>query len=711
MRTSTTPLIITLLSLCFLLLNLNNIHLVGADNNSANAITVQTATVNFSQVGIDADFTGVILTVDNEGYNVSDFPISFRWEAGSNHSFAYNSPLIVKENCKRYVWVSTSGLSTAQNGTINVPSEGGIIEAYYCTEYYLKVKTDPESLVVIQGEGWYEKNAEKDLVAPEFVEVNDTLRYKFDYWNISGVVVKSNQITIRMDMCRTVTAHYATQYYLLVSDDIGGLSGISAQSGWYDKCSNITLTAPDYISRGENKSSVDYVFSHWNVNGILIRENPLNIHVSMPCTIIAHYVTPLNISLMVTDWSGEHVLQGLNLSIFDLDGDLIFSGISDENGLLNLTLKPGEYVLSAFSGRRKVAQQKVVISEPEKIHIRAWAYQLNVKCIDRNHRPMAGVVVSIYELLYAENTTLPENKSLVEQRRANETGIALFGMLWNGTYEIIVKDGKIIGREIIELKASDQITIKCNKTSLLLNVVSFSISEEPLSGAIVSLRGEDDLTIFRGVTDQNGQIKFDYIYVGNYRIFVDWLDRGVYSGSIIVEDEKELLIKCSVFRATFKIVDPSNNPLPYSQISIRRITGPGRTAEVNLGTKNIRADENGVFSILLPSGAYEFTFSSGIFFGKSVINLNNGDYSGVVQCSINLNIWLAAFLSSAPLLILSLLMERKKIKRYLEVKRYQGMLQKLENMYNGGTIEYKVYRKLREEYETKLMELGGRRRA
>jgi hypothetical protein len=37
------------------------------------------------------------------------------------------------------------------------------------------------------------------------------------------------------------------------------------------------------------------------------------------------------------------------------------------------------------------------------------------------------------------------------------------------------------------------------------------------------------------------------------------------------------------------------------------------------------------------------------------------------------------------------------------------MLMKLESMYSGGLVEYRIYRKLKDEYEAKLMELGGRR--
>jgi hypothetical protein len=85
---------------------------------------VTTASVTFDVAGVDSDFTGTVLTVDGTPYTVSQLPQTFTWDIGSEHNFAYNSPLTI-DSCKRYVWDSTSGLSTAQTGTITVPSGGG----------------------------------------------------------------------------------------------------------------------------------------------------------------------------------------------------------------------------------------------------------------------------------------------------------------------------------------------------------------------------------------------------------------------------------------------------------------------------------------------------------------------------------------------------------------------------------------------------------
>jgi len=174
---------------------------------------VVTATVTFDVVGVGSDFTGTVLTVDGTGYGVGDLPVEFTWDIGSEHTFAYGSPLSVSD-CKRYVWDSTSGLSTAQSGTITVPEGGGTVTAYYHTEYYLTVKTDPEGLATIPGEGWYSEGTDVKLTAP------DVTGYIFVYWDVDGTAVEGNPITVTMDTCHTATAHYwpELEYKQFVTD-------------------------------------------------------------------------------------------------------------------------------------------------------------------------------------------------------------------------------------------------------------------------------------------------------------------------------------------------------------------------------------------------------------------------------------------------------------------------------------------------------------
>jgi hypothetical protein len=113
---------------------------------------VVTATVTFGQVGLGTDFTGIVLTVGTDSWGVNDLPHTYTWNIGDIHTFAYGSPLVVDAG-KQYVWASTSGLSTAQSGSITVPSGGGSVTGYYKTQYYLTV-TSPYDTP--SGMGWYD---------------------------------------------------------------------------------------------------------------------------------------------------------------------------------------------------------------------------------------------------------------------------------------------------------------------------------------------------------------------------------------------------------------------------------------------------------------------------------------------------------------------------------------------------------------------------
>ena len=114
--------------------------------------TGSVATVTFSAEGLSDDASGTILLVDSQSYGYSDLPISFSWEVNSTHTFEWRSPVSAGVG-KRYVWTSTTGLSTLREGTIRVPSNGGEIKASYKTQYFFAVESNHGSPT---GEGWYD---------------------------------------------------------------------------------------------------------------------------------------------------------------------------------------------------------------------------------------------------------------------------------------------------------------------------------------------------------------------------------------------------------------------------------------------------------------------------------------------------------------------------------------------------------------------------
>jgi uncharacterized protein HemX len=92
------------------------------------AVFTEDIAITFTAVGL-SDYTGTVLTVDGLNYNMSNLPLQFSWNTGTVHSFNFSSS-ITSSTDETYVWDSTSGLSTAQSGSLTV-SKLGMVQATY----------------------------------------------------------------------------------------------------------------------------------------------------------------------------------------------------------------------------------------------------------------------------------------------------------------------------------------------------------------------------------------------------------------------------------------------------------------------------------------------------------------------------------------------------------------------------------------------------
>jgi parallel beta-helix repeat protein len=105
-------------------------------------------TILFNQKGINLDYSGTILNIDQASYTQPQLPVSFSWAHGTNHTYSYQSPLTVQPQTKRYVWISTTGLSITQSqNNLTVPNYGKIT-GNYVTQYYITITSTPRTLTV-----------------------------------------------------------------------------------------------------------------------------------------------------------------------------------------------------------------------------------------------------------------------------------------------------------------------------------------------------------------------------------------------------------------------------------------------------------------------------------------------------------------------------------------------------------------------------------
>jgi hypothetical protein len=182
--------------------------------------------VTFDQSGVGGDFTGQIVTIDGTGYAAGALPASFWWDSSTSHTFAFQSPLVVAPNAKRYVWSSTTGLSTLQSGSITVSGLGGVT-GNYKIQYLLTVKTDPAGLspqptrnpageAGLADGWWYDSSTSVTLTA------NSVTGYMFHHWTVDGTSQGNgvSPVTFTMTAARTAIAHYTPPQMLVEIDPL-----------------------------------------------------------------------------------------------------------------------------------------------------------------------------------------------------------------------------------------------------------------------------------------------------------------------------------------------------------------------------------------------------------------------------------------------------------------------------------------------------------
>jgi hypothetical protein len=164
--------------------------------------------------------------------------------------------------------VSPSGSGTTTAFTINHDSS---ITWNWKTQYYLTVKTDPNGIATISGEGWYDQASSVALTAP--VAQN----YTFVYWDVDGASQGNgtNPITTTMNAPHVATAHYAYSNPLTVH--------IQPTSATINLGQSVTFTST--VQGG----TPPYTYQ-WYLNGNPVSGATSNGWIFIPSTVGIHYV-------------------------------------------------------------------------------------------------------------------------------------------------------------------------------------------------------------------------------------------------------------------------------------------------------------------------------------------------------------------------------------------------------------------------------------
>ena len=267
--------------------------------------------ITFGQTGVGTDATGTVLTVDSNTYVVSTLPVSFWWDSGSSHSFAFASPLSVNASLQ-YSWSSTSGLATTQSGSLSVSGSGSMTGNYVAQISY-QITFDPGvgpdwtgTVLTVDGVNY----TEAELPVSFWWTLDSVHSFAFQsplvvspnvkqyVWTSTTGLSTSQSGSIVVTVSGSVIGYYKTQYYLTLATSPTG-TDTPTGAGWYDAGTNATISTDAYVDIVPGLSR--YRFNGWTTSNMTEISDPTriptNVSMDVAQTVTANYVAQYRVTV------------------------------------------------------------------------------------------------------------------------------------------------------------------------------------------------------------------------------------------------------------------------------------------------------------------------------------------------------------------------------------------------------------------------------
>ena len=224
---------------------------------TSNAITMnapKTAVANWK--------TQFLLGVESDPPDLSNLTGAGWYDAGSQANFSA-PPTVPATADTRLRFVHWSGDYNGQSSAGLVLMDHPKTEtANYVAQYLLTVAYSPVSVASSYNEthaGWFDAGSDVQLgPAPSTINLSTVERLRFIGWVENSSESANLSYTVTMNSPLVVTLSYRTQYYLDVQSSYGSVTG----SGWYDRGSAATITAPT----SSGTWPIPYVLTGWVVS-------------------------------------------------------------------------------------------------------------------------------------------------------------------------------------------------------------------------------------------------------------------------------------------------------------------------------------------------------------------------------------------------------------------------------------------------------------
>ncbi|MDP7976179.1 MAG: carboxypeptidase-like regulatory domain-containing protein [TACK group archaeon] len=400
------------------------------------------------------------------------------------------------------------------------------------------------------------------------------------------------------------------------------------------------------------------------------------------------YVQPLlpSVSVVLKVLSGNLSLAGAHLAIYG--SGVSQNLITNSSGEANTTLPMGVYSVSVAFDDLQLGSHQLSVFSPGVYYIKTRSFGLTVIPVFENGAPMSGNSMPLV-LVYGKGG-IPELSSVASY----ENGVveAQFYYLPPGVYYV---QGMMWGLETkpMQVYLNGSAVVKLPMPDLdPLDITVLDVNGRPLPGALVQIYGPEGIFLAQETTSSQGLIGLA-VPASNYTYVIDYDGYTVAQGSVSVKGPTSVTAKAEVSLSRIEVASPFG---PVADAKVEIVSPSGQ--RIFFGITN----SSGELAAYIPKGNFTVEASTPIYSAYAIvsapisaIHLNAGFGSSILLLAgLTVLAW-AGYVTA----------EVKGGVKKEEISKLKSMLEKLDDLYQAGEVDFALYNKLKDEYQGRLAEL------
>lgn len=338
-----------------------------------------------------------------------------------------------------------------------------------------------------------------------------------------------------------------------------------------------------------------------------------NIQLTVSCSVYS-------IELIVVD-ANNNTVTGAVIQLYHTGAGFLETQVSDYLGRAFFNQMPiGSYSLNVTWKSIRVAETSIDVSSNVYERITCRIYRLAIQTIDANENTLGNATVLI--------GVLRENRTEILDSGVTDTyGNLVFSQLPATTLQLEVWwRGVRVYTGSFNLSANALLRLYCSVYQLAITAVD--ANDLPVVGASISVSVYGVGTIESAITDTSGRAILPQIPAATLKLVAYWMGVEVYSGLVVVSENTEVRLACSIYSISCVVENANHRVLPgaFSLLTIQ----PANVVE----TRTVSEDGVALFAQVPPGTHHLQIYWLGVLVYDASVEVTTSNVELLCTCQV-----------------------------------------------------------------------------